>query len=392
MTSMSGDAIFRNFRDAVGTGSWQEGQQAADHMAREMSRLAVDIKRLQDKLGAAWQGSAADAATRAVDPLAVEYINSSDFLSSSQDLLSRQVASFATAANSVQPVPPKPTTVDVVGAVLGAPTMEQRTLDYLNASQHNVDVYNAYYGASQYNTTNMPTTFGRITTDGATVTATPPTATLARGGPPTARPSAAHRSAAPHGGSARSGGAPSGRPTSGSVQAGLAPGTIAGQGNSLPQTPSAPRPSRGTSVSAAQPVAGSPDGGVPGDGPRSGGPMPGSAAGGSAASGSAGAGSAGAGAAGLAGPLGRVSGAPPAAPRSAVRARGGTGGETVAEGGARGVAGARGAAGEPVVAPSGRGGRRGEDSEHRAPEYLTEPDPEELFGISTRVAPPVIGE
>jgi hypothetical protein len=42
--------------------------------------------------------------------------------------------------------------------------------------------------------------------------------------------------------------------------------------------------------------------------------------------------------------------------------------------------------------PRGAGGKRGEDSEHRRPDYLLNPDPDATFGPDGYVAPPVIGE
>lgn len=59
----------------------------------------------------------------------------------------------------------------------------------------------------------------------------------------------------------------------------------------------------------------------------------------------------------------------------------------------RGTANARGAAGEPDTAwgPVGAG-RRDEDEEHKRSQFLVEADPNTVFGVTERVAPPVIGE
>jgi hypothetical protein len=58
----------------------------------------------------------------------------------------------------------------------------------------------------------------------------------------------------------------------------------------------------------------------------------------------------------------------------------------------RGVAGARGgtSAGEGML-PGARGGKGGEDAEHRRASYLKEPDPNEIFGVDEKTVPPVIG-
>jgi hypothetical protein len=42
--------------------------------------------------------------------------------------------------------------------------------------------------------------------------------------------------------------------------------------------------------------------------------------------------------------------------------------------------------------PRGAAGRGGEDSEHKRPDYLLNPDPDATFGPDQHVAPPVIGE
>lgn len=56
----------------------------------------------------------------------------------------------------------------------------------------------------------------------------------------------------------------------------------------------------------------------------------------------------------------------------------------------RAVAGPGGMGGGMV--PAGRGGKGSEDSEHYRPSFLVEPDPNELFGVTEKIAPPVIGE
>ena len=49
--------------------------------------------------------------------------------------------------------------------------------------------------------------------------------------------------------------------------------------------------------------------------------------------------------------------------------------------------------GEPGTAwgPVGAGRRREEDEEHKPAEFLVEPDPDTIFSVTERVAPPVIG-
>jgi hypothetical protein len=57
----------------------------------------------------------------------------------------------------------------------------------------------------------------------------------------------------------------------------------------------------------------------------------------------------------------------------------------------RGVAGAQGEAGAGGMVPGARGGKGGEDAEHQRGSYLTEPDPNDIFGTDEKTVPPVIG-
>lgn len=177
MVAMSAQQIYDNFAQAAGTGAWLPGQDAAKELADNMKDLAADIWRLRTTMQSAWQGDAADQAGTGAEPLAMEFLNSADYLGSSQDLISRQVGSFHTAANSVQPVPSPPSAVDVIGAAaFGIPSMQHKVQNYLDTSQHNVDVFDSYHGASQYNTTNIPATYGRIALDKADVVVVTPQA------------------------------------------------------------------------------------------------------------------------------------------------------------------------------------------------------------------------
>jgi hypothetical protein len=108
---------------------------------------------------------------------------------------------------------------------------------------------------------------------------------------------------------------------------------------------------------------------------------------------------------GAAGGLGAGAGAGALRGLSGGGAAGGAAGEGARSGVGAGVAGEEGegagglrggaAAGEPGesgMMPRGAGGKRGEDSEHRRPDYLLNPDPDATFGPDGYVAPPVIGE
>lgn len=172
-SSLSAQQIYEIFHNGPGTAMWEAAQAATDQLSRSMPSLAADIDRLQDTMRAAWQGGAADMATQGAEPLALEYMYIGDALRSAQDLVGRQTASFNTAKQSVMPVPPQPAAVDAIGAMLGSPTMQQQLVQHLAASQHNVNVYNAYHGDSSYNTEQLPTTFGHLNAGNSTVMVTP---------------------------------------------------------------------------------------------------------------------------------------------------------------------------------------------------------------------------
>jgi hypothetical protein len=175
--AMTGQDIYDNFHQhARGTSSWQGAQHAAAQISQELPGQAVRIKRLQDAMEAAWTGNAADAAQRGVTPLALEHLNVADDLHATQDLMSRQAASFHQAANAVRPMPPEPTMQDPLAAIAAGQTpdtMLAQVTRYNTLAQHNVDAMTTYAGASRYNTQNMPATYGTLADNPVTITIHP---------------------------------------------------------------------------------------------------------------------------------------------------------------------------------------------------------------------------
>jgi hypothetical protein len=110
----------------------------------------------------------------------------------------------------------------------------------------------------------------------------------------------------------------------------------------------------------------------------------GGAGGGAGSGGSGGWGPTGSGGPGSGGAGGAGSG-----PRSGVGALAAE--DAAVENGAAGARGTSGSAGMGGMG-AGRGGGRGEDSEHKRAAYLVEGDPEGLFGTDEKTTPPVIGE
>jgi hypothetical protein len=396
MGTMTAQQIYDTFHSAAGTGMWQTAQDAANRLGEDMPALAADIKRLQSMMNAAWQGTAADVASQGAEPLALEYMNTADGLRTAQGLVGRQTGSFDTAANSVAPVPPEPTTVDVVNAALGAPDMQQQVSSYLSATQHNVDVYTTYHGASQYNTTNLPMDYGHLTVDNAGITTTEPVAPTPTGvalATPAghAAPRTEPRPVSPRTTTATSAGA-RGQSLSGPITTSHGPIPVseppsAAQPPTMPSGVTRPGPvepgawpnsGQGTSV------AGVPGGltGLPGlsalvfDEWVAGGRWAGAYAG--------------------SGVLPVVDGSVGRAEPDVRAGRGAVGGQAPVEDAATlrvGAATAGSASEEPGFVPmSGMAARRREDDEECRISTFLEPDPNELFGSPERAVRPVIGE
>lgn len=149
-----------------------------------------------------------------------------------------------------------------------------------------------------------------------------------------------------------------------------------GSGEDQQRSGQGPNAPSGMDAGMVGPMGGGPMGGAGADIPRSG----------------AGFGSGGAGGAG-----GYGSGVPGAGSQSGAAGRGGIGsqaGAAAAEEAAmeRGAAGMRGSAGAGGMMPGGRGGKGGQDEEHKRASYLVEPDADSVFGSDERTIPPVIGE
>jgi hypothetical protein len=420
---MNGQQIYDNFHtDANGTAGLQDAQDGAQSVAQSFQQRADTVQRLMDSVGQGWQGNAADHATAAMTPLAVNFNEGGDDLSKTQDLVSRQVESFHTAAAKVQPMPPQPQLQDPMTALSTGQGLQpylNQAVHYSATAQNNVDAMTGYHGASTYNTENLPPVEPALQSSAVPIAVD------------TTRPSAS---------SGSSSGATGSRPAA-SSGASSAPRTRVGMPNTAGATPSPNMPGRRSGQPVAtgqsanppgQPVtvasgagpggaAGTPPGGVGGGGTGS--PGSGAIPGGGVGGGDGGvpigfteplpgSGTPGSG-------LGRGVSQPPGGNMPGENPLGepapfgsgpsGAGGAAGEQGpGSRSVVGepgavadegnllARGASSETggVGAPGlvgGRGARGGEDDEHKR-KYKYDEDPEIFSGDLPRVARPVIGE
>jgi hypothetical protein len=172
MAGMNGREIYDNFRDGVGPDGLIAGALLMKHVVEGYGARSARIRALVTRMEAAWQGDAAAAAQRGAGPLETEHDVSGLALDTAQDLTHRQAGSFSEARSRVVPVPPEPVMSNPL-AVFTDPTaaldFERQVDEHNAAAQHNVDVMNGYAGASEYNTTNLPVSYGSLANDNAGV-------------------------------------------------------------------------------------------------------------------------------------------------------------------------------------------------------------------------------
>jgi hypothetical protein len=430
---MTADQIYQNFHtQAKGTAGLESAQQIAQELADWYPDSAVSVQKLVDGIRSGWQGDAAEAASQGLTPLAENSLTTGQQLGTAQDLISRQVGSFHTAAAEVQQVPPEPSMVDAIGsALLGQPPvgalvqMEQHHA----VQQANVDAYQKYVSASQYNTSNLPPLADSVASPTAPVSVTLPTAdTASTATGSTSAPrlpsSTARTSSASTRSTATTGTSKLGQPAvpSGRSPVSTAPTPPTGSGiGTVPTTVSSAAPPVTTPSPGHTPPTGTGSGSIPGSSQPAwpteepigfgGGAVPpfGGGAeneGRTAAlrSGGFGGDEGVAGGSGFRSGIGTGGRSTPLAGQ-APGTRSGIGGDS--EGARSGAApataeeealaaernattpGSTSTAAGPMA--GGRGGRGGGDGEHKR-KYVLDEDGEATFGISDMVAPPVIGE
>lgn len=137
MATMDAQSIFDNFHThAKGTQGLMAVAQTAQQLAAKYQDRALTTQQMIDTIHSGWKGAAAEAASQGLAPLAENALNNHQQLGTGQDIVSRQVA----AAGGQNPQ-----------------TVLEQIAHRQAVQQSNVDVYNRYVGASQYNTTNVPT-------------------------------------------------------------------------------------------------------------------------------------------------------------------------------------------------------------------------------------------
>lgn len=402
---MSAGHIYRNFTEGRGGEGIASAAAIVKKLVTEYEQQADEIMQLTREMESAWQGEAASAAQWGAEPLADAHRQAAPEIDVAQDLSMRQVGSFGEAKHSVRPLPPEPTFPDpwmmVTSPDAGA-TYKDQVAAYNAAVQHNVDVMSAYDGASVYNTTRLPSSYGLLLSD------TDSTGVVAEDGGAGAGNSGSGSSSGglrPGGGSPRNPGPGKGVPPPGSGQGGRpfgpgqphGPGQQNGPGQGQPGGRAEPgdlgQPSGTGQPSGSGHASGSGQSSSPGHplGPDQG-TSPGSFRSPSSpdSTPTGGPGS-------LPQPPGSPGGMPTGAPGNALpQPPGGIPTQSPgalppqSPGSLRPAA--PGSFGGPTGVPvmGAARGQGGEDGDHERLSFLQEADPEAIFGAGERTAPPVI--
>ncbi|MGH3623051.1 MAG: PPE domain-containing protein, partial [Sciscionella sp.] len=175
--------IFDNFHThATGTGSLGAGQQAAFQLASSYQYRAITIQKLIDDIKSGWIGNAASAAAHGLAPLAENTLQTGIDLDAAQDLAYRQVDSFHAAVAHVRPPPPEPQLQNIIQASQFGFTPDSMLAQIRRSNdiaQSNVDAYDSYVKASQFNSTNLPDLSATMQPPTADVGVVPPHQQLA---------------------------------------------------------------------------------------------------------------------------------------------------------------------------------------------------------------------
>lgn len=340
--------------------------------------IGNDLTQFQDDIASAianseaeWTGTAAEGARKAVAELGNQAALAGQAAQLTGVLTHQQSAALANAKNSIPPPPNPPfdpTTAQQRLRTITDPLVYAIVAreDQAQAAAQNAAHQQAAYIVQQYDST-----LSQTSANMPSFTPAPPVTAHGAGGPGGATSTSG--AAALGGGGGYPGGPPAVGTPGHTSAAGYVPDAAEGY---LPGMPTTGLPGRGNNAQNQDggnaenagfvaPIGGAPVVGLGADTPRGGSGF------GSGGFGSGGAGS---------GPeSGARSGAGAAAAENAAISRG--------------AAVERAAPGAPGgMMPPGRGGRGGEDTEHKRASYLVEPDVNEIFGTSERTAPPVIGE
>jgi hypothetical protein len=376
--SITARQVFEQISPGTST-SLHDGAGASATLQQTHSARAARIAALNQKMDAAWQGDASQAAQTGGHPLGTWLQDSASNLSKSHTFLTAQGESFDTAKSKVRDIAATPPTSGFVDTINPMSDKDAEINKYNQQGQTNVDAFNAYYQSSVTNAAGMPQ-FSAWQGN--------PLSAPGGGGAPVAGGGSPAHSGGGYGG--RFGGSPYGA-TGPVAHTPYSPSPSPGGHSSVTPPPGSQPWNTGTAPAAYTPVTTTPSADFSsGFGPGGAGSGGGSGSGGSGSGSGSGAGVVG-GAVGGFGPGGAGS----LAAGASTGAGSGVGG-SFAGGSMRGGAagGAGGSAGRPGMSGMGPGGGKGEgseDTEHQT-KYLVAEDHNDLFGLDILTTPPVIGE
>lgn len=169
---MTPHEIYQALTTGPGSDKVDMAQSAAKILWKDESERADLIRRQGELIRSAWQGSASDGAFGAAQPLAASALNRVDELARAEDLLDRQSGSFNRAKNEVRPVPPEPPGIDLTDPMVVFTDYEKQVVAYQADAHHNIDVFEGYDNASNYNETNIPARYSTVNGSGGTISVT----------------------------------------------------------------------------------------------------------------------------------------------------------------------------------------------------------------------------
>ena len=147
MAGYSATQIYEMLHSGPGTtGIYHATDGAATQMSTQ-DDLNNQIINLNQKMGGAWTGNAAEQAQAGATPLANAAQDATSSLSVHQSVMNGQAEAFTTARNSVTNVPSQmPNNIgnDFLAAFGDTGPLDDQITQYNNASQNNVQVYQNY--------------------------------------------------------------------------------------------------------------------------------------------------------------------------------------------------------------------------------------------------------
>ncbi|GAA3534406.1 hypothetical protein GCM10022222_17430 [Amycolatopsis ultiminotia] len=372
------------------TDSLDNGKSSAETLQRTHTDRANQIDALNKKMGGAWQGSSAEAATGGANALKMWHDDSAKNLGTSRSFITNQIDAFHDVHGKVQKLPDDPPSMGWSDHFPWS-DKDDEINKYNQDSQTNVQAYTAYYGSSNQNAGGMPqynNWQGNNISDGGGNPGGPGGSGIGSG------PGGAGIGGGGGGGFSPSANTPKfNTPSTNTPKVDTPTANNPKFNTPKTDTPSFTPPNDNTSASSYVPPSmdhefgpgggGFGPGGVGGGGFGPGGSGSGSGSG----SGAGGIGSAGFGPGGFGAAGGMGSGA------AAEGAGGGAGSGMRGSGmSAAGAAGKAGSSGMGGMGGARGGGKKGEDDQEHQTKYLVEEDNNELFGSDQLTVPPVIGE